>query len=45
MAEYGLQQNPVSPHPRSSRVGGLLVDGLGDEQQATSCIHLDDHSH
>ncbi len=31
MAEDGLQQSPVSPNPRPSRVGGLLVDGLGDE--------------
>ncbi len=31
MAEDGLQQSPVPPHPRPSRVGGLLVDGLEDE--------------
>ncbi len=31
MAEDGLQQSPVSAHPRPSWVGGLLVDGLGDE--------------
>ncbi len=31
MAEDGLQQSPVSAHPRPSRVCGLLVDGLGDE--------------